>query len=76
LVLAVLVVEMGLETKQLEEVVIKAVLTAVAVAVNQQIVKPVPANMAAMLQFVSYGPAILAASRQLVLGTYEPLHRN
>jgi hypothetical protein len=33
-------------------------------------------EMGALAQFVSYGPAILAASRQPVLGTYEPLHRN
>jgi hypothetical protein len=33
-------------------------------------------EMGALAQFVSYGPAILAVSRQLVLGTYEPLHRN
>jgi hypothetical protein len=33
-------------------------------------------EMGALAQFVSYGPAILAASHQLVLGIYEPLHRN
>jgi hypothetical protein len=33
-------------------------------------------EMGALAQFVSYGPAIPAASRQPVLGIYEPLHRN
>ena len=33
-------------------------------------------EMGALAQCVSYGPVILAASRQLVLGIYEPLHRN